>query len=60
MKSVQRSRQYLQLRHAFIKRGLLARDEARAIEQYVSTDEMLPRLDAALGQARSLLLARRV
>lgn len=50
-------------RHAFIKRGLLARDEARTTGQYVSSDEMLLRLDAALALARAralLQVARRV
>lgn len=38
---------------AFIKRGLLARDEARTNRQYVSSDEMLSRLDASLARART-------
>lgn len=36
----------------FIARGLLARDEACAAGEYVSADEMLTRLDAALAAAR--------
>ena len=45
---------------AFIKRGLLARDEARTTGQYVSSDEILLRLDAALARARAEMLVRRV
>lgn len=40
-------------RRAFIERGLLARDEARASGQYVSSDEMQARLDASLARARA-------
>jgi len=36
----------------FIARGLLARDEAQASGQYVSSDEMLKRLDESLASAR--------
>lgn len=37
----------------FIARGLLARDEAKASRQYVSSDEMLKRLDESLAKARA-------
>lgn len=37
----------------FIARGLLARDEAKASGQYVSSDEMLKRLDESLAKARA-------
>jgi len=37
----------------FIARGLLARDEAKASGQYVSSDEMLKRLDESLAKART-------
>lgn len=37
----------------FIARGLLARDEAKASGQYVSSDEMLKRLDESLIRART-------
>lgn len=37
----------------FIARGLLARDEAKASGQYVSSDEMLKRLDESLVRART-------
>lgn len=41
----------------FIARGLVARDEARQSGQYVSSDEMLMRLDASLAQARAKQVA---
>lgn len=37
----------------FIARGLLARDETKASGQYVSSGEMLKRLDESLAKARS-------
>ncbi|MHB1092201.1 YlcI/YnfO family protein [Thiobacillus sp.] len=37
----------------FIARGLLARDEAKTSGQYVSSDEMLKRLDESLAKART-------
>jgi len=37
----------------FIARGLLARDEAKTSGQYVSSDEMLKRLDKSLAKARA-------
>ncbi|KVW97854.1 YlcI/YnfO family protein [Thiobacillus denitrificans] len=37
----------------FIARGLLARDEAKASGQYVSSVEMLKRLDESLAKART-------
>lgn len=37
----------------FIARGLLARDEAKASGQYVSSGEMLKRLDESLAKART-------
>lgn len=37
----------------FIARGLLARNEAKASGQYVSSDEMLKRLDESLANART-------
>lgn len=37
----------------FVARGLLARDEAKASGQYVSSDEMLKRLDESLAKART-------
>ncbi|MBI4740043.1 MAG: prevent-host-death protein [Betaproteobacteria bacterium] len=37
----------------FIARGLLARDEAKVSGQYVSSDEMLGRLDESLARART-------
>ena len=39
----------------FIARGLLAREEARALGEYVGADEMLARLDASLASARERL-----
>jgi len=36
----------------FIARGLRAREDARAANDYVSAGEMLSRLDATLAQAR--------
>lgn len=36
----------------FITRGLAAREEARKSGHYVSSDEMLKRLDASLARAR--------
>lgn len=48
-------RHHIQRRGAqreFIARGLLARDEARATDEYVSADEMLGRLDVMLAAAR--------
>jgi hypothetical protein len=58
LETVQLNTEQREARHDFIKRGLLARDEARTTGQYVSSDEMLLRLDDAL--ARALLLVRRV
>ncbi len=40
-------------RRAFIERGLLAREEAQASGQYISSDEVLARLDASLARARA-------
>lgn len=37
----------------FIARGLLARDEAKASGQYVSSGEMLKRLDESLAKTRA-------
>lgn len=37
----------------FIARGLQARDEAQASGQYVSSDEMLKRLDESLARTRT-------
>lgn len=37
---------------AFIARGLLARDEARATGEYVSAEAMLARLDMSLAAAQ--------
>ena len=42
----------------FITRGLLAREEARQSGQYVSSDEMLKRLDASLAAASAKQAAR--
>ena len=42
----------------FIARGLLAREEARQSGQYVSSDEMLKRLDASLAAASAKQAAR--
>ena len=42
----------------FIARGLLAREEARQSGQYVSSDEMLKRLDASLAEASAKQAAR--
>jgi hypothetical protein len=37
----------------FIARGLAAREEAKKSGQYVSSDDMLKRLDASLARARA-------
>ncbi|BBP03780.1 hypothetical protein TPL01_05290 [Sulfuriferula plumbiphila] len=37
----------------FITRGLVAREEAKLSGHYVSSDEMLKRLDASLAKARA-------
>lgn len=42
----------------FITRGLAAREEARKSGHYVSSDEMLKRLDASLARARDKQAAR--
>lgn len=42
----------------FIARGLLARDEAKASGQYVSSGEILKRLDESLAKARADLRSR--
>ncbi len=52
LKAVQLNIERREARRAFIERGLLARDEARATGQYVSSDEVLARLDASLARAR--------
>lgn len=53
LEAVQLNIERREARRAFIERGLLARDEARATGQYVSSDEMLARLDASLARARA-------
>ena len=40
------------LQQEFVTRGLAARDEARRSGKYISSDEMLARLDKSLAQAR--------
>lgn len=50
LEAVQLNIERREARQAFIERGLLARDEARASGQYVSSDEMLARLDATLAR----------
>ena len=60
LETTQLNTQQREVRFAFITRGLLARDEARTTGQYVSSAEMLLRLDAALMRVRTLLLARGV
>jgi predicted transcriptional regulator len=42
----------------FIARGLVAREEARQSGRYVSSDEMLNRLDKSLAKARAKQAAR--
>lgn len=42
----------------FIARGLAARDEARARDEYVSAEDMLARLDESLARARKKHAAR--
>lgn len=51
--AVQMSIARREARRAFIERGLLAREEAQASGQYVSSDEVLARLDASLARARA-------
>jgi len=53
LEAVQLNIERRETRRAFIERGLLAREEARAMGQYVSSDEMLARLDATLARARA-------
>jgi hypothetical protein len=53
LEAVQLNIERREARRAFIERGLLARDEARATGQYVSSDEMLARLDVSLARARA-------
>lgn len=50
LEAVQLNIERREARRAFIERGLLARDEAQASGQYVSSDEMLARLDATLAR----------
>lgn len=51
--AVQMNIERREARRAFIERGLLAREEAQASGQYVSSDEVLARLDASLARARA-------
>lgn len=53
LEAVQLNIERREARRAFIERGLLARDEARASGQYVSSDEMLAQLDASLARVRA-------
>lgn len=50
LEAVQQNIERRKMQRAFIARGLLARDEARATGQYVSADDVLARLDAKLAQ----------
>ena len=52
LEAVQRHIERREMQHAFITRGLLARDEARANGQYISSEEVLAQLDAKLAQVR--------
>lgn len=52
LEAVQLNIERREAQQAFIARGLLARDEARATGEYVSAEAMLARLDASLATAQ--------
>lgn len=53
LEAVRLNIQRREVQREFINRGLLARETAKKSGQYVSSDEMLQRLDASLSKARS-------
>ncbi|PIV87931.1 MAG: prevent-host-death protein [Hydrogenophilales bacterium CG17_big_fil_post_rev_8_21_14_2_50_63_12] len=55
LEAVQLNIERREVRRAFIERGLLAREEAQVSGQYVSSDEVLARLDASLARARAVV-----
>jgi hypothetical protein len=58
LESLQFNIQRRALQQEFVERGLAARDEARRTGKYVSSDEMLARLDKSLAQARKAAARR--
>ncbi|MHB9022449.1 MAG: YlcI/YnfO family protein [Halothiobacillus sp.] len=52
LESVQMNIARRSVQREFIERGLRHRDEAKAHDRYITTDEMLARLDGTLNAAR--------
>lgn len=55
LEAIQINIQRRKLQQEFVARGLMARDEARQLDNYVSADEMLARLDKTLGRSRKAI-----
>jgi len=58
LESLQFNIQRRAMQQEFLARGLASRDEARRTGKYVSSDEVLARLDRSLAQARKAATRR--
>ncbi|MGA7951521.1 MAG: YlcI/YnfO family protein [Thiobacillaceae bacterium] len=58
LEAVRLSIEHREAQREFIARGLAAREDARRSGPYVSSDEMLKRLDKSLARARGKQVAR--